>query len=860
MLKKILFSLLILAVFSCKENKQNTPKNFTLINAVPIGSTIIIETQSLDQFKTKLYESKVWEATKNLHWNKSTHDFFDQILDIVPQKDYSENFIITSTLSGGHSFDYLLLKYVEAKEEKEYTDRLKSNYKVTPIVYDGVNLYTLEKNKKQLYFAIHNNIFLLSEKKLLVEEGIRQLNTDASILSNEDFKKIYEATDSNKEANIFIQYADLNQLVKNYFKNADTQWIKFWADWSAIEVDFSSNTVEVKGVTIADFIKASYGTVFKDINSGSKKILDQLPETTAALIYISIDDYTTFSQNYERYLNTSQILFKKQKNLENYNEYDPVKQFTKWIGKEVAVAYLSEEKPKIFNQLFFVESKDNKMAEEVLGEISTTALDYRGFKINQITYETILQDIFGNYVEDLKKPFYILTEDYAVFANNENTLKSYINDLLLQNYYTKNKSHLDFINSFNSKSHLFAMANASGIGLIQSFLDKEKAAQYSKNEDALSKISHIGLQVNFDEHIGFTQCLTRVDENDEKTTDLNSVTQVWNHSFSEKIKQIDLVQNHKTKEKELAVQDDTNRLFLISNSGKVLWEKQFDEPILGEIHQMDIFRNGRLQLVFNTASKLYVLDRNGNEVKPFPVNLKTPATAGCGLFDYDKARNYRILVPQGTKMTMYNQSGKEVTGFKYTMEKNINQTPEHVRLEGKDFIVTTATDGSIIILSRVGTSRFTIPEKFDLQGDFEIVNNQIVFQTKDHKTVKIDFKGNISQSTNSTKDKVTKVFKNGTLHLLDDEVIFKGKKVTIEHDLDEVNDYTVDFYEDDQHTFLIIIDNTLKQLLVLDKEEKILDGFPVFGENKVKIYHEKGSYYLITQSSVDNSILYYKLQ
>ncbi|MFV0237454.1 MAG: DUF3352 domain-containing protein [Flavobacteriales bacterium] len=862
MLKKIVSSLFVLLAISCKENmqKENTTKDFTLINAVPIGSTIIIETQSLHQFKTKLYESKIWEATKGLHWNKSTHHFFDQLLEIIPQKDHKENFIITSTLSGGGSFDYLLLKYVNAEEEKEYADRLKSNYNVSSIIYDKVNLYILKKGSDQLYFAIHNNIFLLSEEKLLVEEGIRQLNTDSSILLNENFRKIYEATDSNKDANIFIQYADFNQLAKNYFKNADTKWMKFLADYSAIELDFSSNTVELEGITIANFVKASYGSVFKGLKANDKKILDQLPNTIAALLYISVDDFTTFSQNYERYLNASQILFKKRKNLEKYNEYNPTQEFSKWIGKEVAVAYLSEEEPKIFNTLFIVESKDNLIAKEVLEKISNKEADYRGFEINQVKYETILQDVFGNYVKELKKPLYIIVDNYVVFANSESSLKSYVNDLLLQNYFVKNNLNKAFIKSFNSEGHIFTIGNGlKGIGLFKSFLNKEKASDYLKNEEALSKINHVGFQVNFDDHIGFTQCFINVDKNKASSHDLDFVAQLWNQSFPRKLRQIDLVQNHKTNEKEFAIQDEANTLYLVSNSGKKLWEKKFEEPILGKIHQMDIFKNGRLQLVFNTKSKLYVLDRNGKEVNPFPIKLKKPATAGCGLFDYNKVKNYRILVPQGATMTMYNQSGEVVTGFKYGMGKSIDRMPKHTRIAGKDYIVTTATDGSVIILTRVGTSKANISEKFAIKGDFNIIKDQIVFQTEDHKTVKIDFKGTVSQSSNASKDKMTKVFKNGTLHLLDDEVVFKGKN-SIEYDLDEANDYAVDFYEDTDYSFLVVIDNTLKQVLVLDQDEKISNGFPVFGENKAQIYKEKGKYYLITQSSIDNSVLYYKLK
>lgn len=862
MLRKIIIPLLVIITFSCKENLQNkkVQKDFTLINAVPISSTLVIETQSLNRLRTKLYESAIWEATKGLHWSIETEKFFNQILKIVPEKDHNENFIITSTLSGGNSFDYLLLKYVGAEEEKEYKKRLESIYTIKSIVYDGVNLYTLEKDEEKLYFAIHNNIFLLSEEKLLVEEGIRQLNSDVSILSKEDFKKIYEATDSNKDANLFIQYTDVNQLTQNYFENANTKWVKFFADWSAIEIDFSSNTIELDGVTLADYIKASYGSIFKEITPSNKEILKELPSSVTALLYITIGDYTTFSQNYDRYLNTSQILYKKQRNLETYKEYNPIQEFSKWIGTEVVLGYLSEIEDKKFNQLFIVQSTDDGMAKQVLEEKSIPITNYRGFEFKQLTSETILQDVFGNYVEDLKKPFYTMVEGHVVFANSEDTLKMYVNDVLLQNYFVKNKSNIDFIKSFNSKAHIFAMGNGvGGIKLMYSFLNKEKVEDYKKTEQNLAKLNHGGIQLNFDGSVGYTQCLIDVTKSEKVTTNSNVVTQVWNQSFAGKIKQIDLVENHHTKEQELAIQDDTNTLSLVSNSGKKLWEKKFEEPILGSVKQMDIFRNGRLQLVFNTASKLYVLDRNGKEVKPFPIKFNKTATASCGLFDYDKKRNYRILVPQGTSMTMYNQSGNEVKGFQYTMQKDINRTPQHVRLKGKDYIITTATDGTLVILSRVGKPRVTVEDKFDIKDDITIVNNQIVFQTHNHETIKVDFKGKVFRSANAAKNKNTRLFESGILHVLKDEVVFKGEN-TIEHDLDEVNDYTIDFYEDNQNQFLMIVDNTLKQIVVIDKDEKIVNGFPVFGENKAKIYKEGTSYYLITQSTIDNSVMYYKIK
>src|SRR5690606_19585162 len=106
------------------------------------------------------------------------------------------------------------------------------------------------------------------------------------------------------------------------------------------------------------------------------------------------------------------------------------------------------------------------------------------------------------------------------------------------------------------------------------------------------------------------------------------------------------VTNHITKEKEIVVQDINNNLYLISNTGKILWKKQVEGPILGTIEQIDIYRNGRLQLVFATPHRVYVMDRNGKDVGPFPAKFNDNITQPLSVFDYDKNKNYRKLVIQ----------------------------------------------------------------------------------------------------------------------------------------------------------------------------------------------------------------------
>ena len=113
------------------------------------------------------------------------------------------------------------------------------------------------------------------------------------------------------------------------------------------------------------------------------------------------------------------------------------------------------------------------------------------------------------------------------------------------------------------------------------------------------------------------------------------------------------VTNHITKDREIAVQDEKYNLYLISNQGKVLWKKKLAGKILGQIKQVDLYKNGRLQLIFVTENRLYVLDRNGKEVKPYPKIFKDKITRPLAIYDYDNNKNYRFLITQGKELLMY---------------------------------------------------------------------------------------------------------------------------------------------------------------------------------------------------------------
>ena len=56
------------------------------------------------------------------------------------------------------------------------------------------------------------------------------------------------------------------------------------------------------------------------------------------------------------------------------------------------------------------------------------------------------------------------------------------------------------------------------------------------------------------------------------------------------------------------MQDDSNTIYLISKSGEILWQRKIEGEIMGEAAQIDIFKNDKLQLLFNTKTEVHLID------------------------------------------------------------------------------------------------------------------------------------------------------------------------------------------------------------------------------------------------------------
>ena len=335
------------------------------------------------------------------------------------------------------------------------------------------------------------------------------------------------------------------------------------------------------------------------------------------------------------------------------------------------------------------------------------------------------------------------------------------------------------------------------------------------------------------------------------------VSEEFNLTFTDEIQMGPMfVSNHINKGKDILLQDKKNILYLISNKGVILWKKALKNAILGKVEQVDLYKNGRLQLVFSTKNRLYVIDRNGKNVGKFPLDFRDEITQPVAVFDYDKKRNYRFLITQHSNLLMYDSNKKMVKGFKYKSSKQIiSKQPVHVRYQGKDFIVIAAGN-QLKLLDRRGNIRVKVKENIDFSNE-SIYFCKSFFTTTNTKgeLIQVNTKGNLARQSLDLESNHDITTSSKTL------VIRNENKLSINmNNVDlEYGKYSPPslFYLNDK-IYVSTTDLEAKKIWIFDSKAKPYPSIPVYGTSGIDLTNadNDSSLEFVTRGDAKSIILY----
>lgn len=683
------------------------------------------------------------------------------------------------------------------------------------------------------HYLIYNEVLIASTSRLLLENIIRE---DAGLREADPlFSKAYASASASATATLFLRGSEGASLYNDIFPTTKNNPLKDAFSWIAADVDLSQNDIRLNGVVLVQDSTELRLNLLKKTTPLPNRISEITPLSATEIATITYQNWEDFKVSKADFLQMDSAKLSVDGS-ELFGTFTEIGLITLPKGKAIATV-----------------SADVTMSQNAL--INNDKIrEYR--KVPIYNYEKV--SAFAKAFEPLLNlppvKVYTQLDDFFIFAEKQEYLET-----IIANY--QNKATLAQSQIFkNTASQLSDASSFLSIKNLESSSYQNEVSEVGKK--ILKDITLEGYQyaatqlIQEDNYLLYNTVLLK----NEETSVANGVIQVANVKLSAAIMtEPQLVKNHRTNGRDIVVQDINNTLYLISNSGKVLWQKDLDGKILGPIQQVDLYRNGRLQLAFTTGNSFYILDRNGKEVAPYPLSFNDEITQPLAIFDYDKNRKYRFVIVQNDEILMYNSAAKPVNGFTFTKAQSPAVfAPTHVRMDNKDYILIAENSGKLNILSRTGQSRITVDKRIDF-GDVPIFKNGNSFQTFDinGNKITINTSGKLSE-TISDYSSDSKIDAEGytVAGIRENELVIGKKRIKIPFGTYiKPRVITVG-----NKKYTAITNTEANEVTLYNSNGKALPNFPVYGISRADVgYLEQNKNLGFVIQGDTNSILIYRI-
>lgn len=840
------------------KNKNQNPEN-----AIPADAAFFIKgplNSAFDDLKKTVYWKSLdkSELFKDL---KSNIVLFDKIRNEYKQEDdifNVDDMTLSFHVTGQSSFDLLFVIPIKEISFRKAWDILKQKSLATPSEnerkYEGQTFFELNTEGEKIFtYTISNNLFIGSFTPFLVEDGVRQLKVGKPFGNSEAFKNISEKiTSDSSKYSFFVNYSNFQKFSSLFVSESNkikTVDIDKWAHWTGLELQFLNNRIVANGyLSNADDKKIS-GTLVTQKPMAFKAI-EALPSNTAAFQVFSLSNLTEWYPNYTSITNATNVAVNYKQGLKKFETQVKVpisSKFLELITDHLTVC-ITEPGGKNYdnNLLAFFTVKNSKKAFLSLkafslldnpGKKKLPIENFRNHQIANIPIDGLLPAIFGTNYSQFKNFFYTIHNNYLVVANQPSAIRAYIENIYdKQTLYTSEswkEINNTWLSNFNySMALIFPAANSLG----KITLNKEWEYIADERKSITSDMKAFVYQVsNSDSGL---YCHSSIVFSEKKIA--GGTNLLWTFKPDTTLISGYHLVSSKT-ENYILCQDAALNIYLINSEGKTEWKKQVDEKITGNVYNASVSDNNRIQLLFTTISKIYLLDQGGNNVGNYPLRLPAKTKSGALLYD-DKF----FIQCQNQQLYGYEMQGKPLLGWQFIKTSDewlsdfeIKHLSDKTFLQGTDKNKTLYVynlNGNLLIKTKLNDALLYNRIEPNIKND-----SLILFSASDSSGSIYNYftNGDVTVKSTSFSDKAKDYLlitddrgmaskyiyaSNEIIYLTDKE----GKTISTFKSKAEIE--SISQLKRNNKTF-IVVKNSDNSLTLLNEKLQSVKGFPVAGNN-----------------------------
>ena len=683
---------------------------------------------------------------------------FDSILRSASEPEALSNmkFLISFYASGTTGIDHCFLLPSSTSEQDEYNALLQSISLQTEQygTFEEVDIMKVKLKKEYfnlMYFAQVKNLLIVGFNPTMIEDAIRNIHSGENLGGYIDFNAVEKTTGEYADWNFFINYKEKAGLRFLGMNSDDLLKSDMnWSGWTALDVTLHPDLLLLNGFSNAG--PNSYLSLFDLQKPQDVDVVDIIPRNVSLFFHFGVS-------NYGKYIESKKAYYKKIGRYESYKKkidllqkeqhFDIESELEKWMANEFGVMFIKHAAIESNDaKVAFYRLSDQRRAKSVLNRLHEEGLlNDESLGDQQLGIENIFDDVESDLFNEITKPHYAIVDKYLLLSSHVELIEHVKNEYEKGKTLKKSAFYSELSNNLSDQSNVYIYIHLKdGLGVYDDILDSKSKEFFTKHPQIVNRFEHLGLQFTDGKKNLFYQH-TALNYHAKKRSEGNMLWEValdTNVVMKPKI-----VYNHYSNAREVFVQDVGNKIYLIDNRGNIVWKRQLKEPIKSDVYQIDVYKNNKLQILFSGESSIYLIDRKGRDVERFPVQLPAVSTNGLTIIDYEKNREYRILVGvRGGKILNFDRFGNAIEGWNFKCDEEIYLPIKHFLLNGKDYITCVGNNGTPFVLDRRGGQRLNFKENlppnmkdYRLELSNDISKCEFITSDESGNVVKMQFNG-----------------------------------------------------------------------------------------------------------------------
>jgi hypothetical protein len=837
--------------------------------AIPANAALIIETNNLPAFIDLLQSNALWNeitSATGLKIAKSISVYLDSLFknnDLIAHLFSAKKSIISFQATPRNKLDLFLVVHLSENDNAvEIEEQLRTGLASQPGSTTGgitsSKIYefniSISGDKFNCAWAIVKRNLIIALNTQNIEDAIIRMNKRGPLNFPSGYVRIASTAGAHVPANLYVQYEFISPLLALCLPGYDASKLMpldHFSKWGEYDVSIKNDGVILNGFTYGGDSLNTMANLFISQDPTDIKVTSILPQGSAGFLHLGISDFSLYFLQFSALIKQAGRTSNFYRNLQEANDSTG----TNWVeflssilDGELGIIYMANKNGKY--EVHYTRVKSQLFASVKLEEIISNyrkkaaisgsgIINYRlnkdsVLKIYEMPVLYLGKTLLGPLFSGSEERFCAFCNHYMITANTPEMIAQVVDSVNAGQVLNYDIAYHSLSGNMETKSNLTFYHNTSQYpGYFNTWFRPDSLI----NRDTINALSApsiqaIVYQLSRENGMIYNSLYIK-----HKPILQASDMRVWQTRLQAPLAiKPQIIINHNTKTKEILVQDTLNNLYLISNEGSILWKILLKERILGEITQLDYFKNNKLQYFFNTSSALYLLDRRGKSVGKFPIPLSSEASSGVSVIDYENNRNYRFILPCKDKsIRIFDRNGKLIANWRSEFESNVTQAIKYVRIGKKDYFVY-ADKHELHILNRKGENILKLKIQMPLsQNGIEFYDKidapQLVCTDTGGTVHFVNFKGEIE----------SKSFKHLTQnhYFKFEDVNGDGRKEFIFLDNKELEVYGSDGSKVFSYGFNSDISNPLIVADFSSTDHKI--GVVSTTESKVYMFNQKGN-------------------